>query len=346
MATLEKVQAQITKLQAQAEALAAKQSSGVVAKICDIMEKHGLTTADIEAHISGSKKRGPKPGPKGAVKSVAPVAKYQDPRTGATWTGHGRAPAWLASAKDRTKFLIDSSSAAVNVGAANKSKTAVKAAGKTTAKGKLPPKYINPKTGETWSGHARPPAWIAEAKDRSKFLIAGGAEATIATTTGTGSKVKTAAKKALKSVGATAGKGQRKGPQPALYRDPKTGATWSGRGPAPAWLAGAKDRSRFLIAGAAQGAAEPKAAAAKKAPAKKAPARKAATKKPVAKRVAARKGATTAEKAPKKAAVKKVAVKKAAAKKVAVRRVAPSTAAESTQVPVTASETAGASASA
>lgn len=28
-----------------------------------------------------------------------------------------------------------------------------------------------------------------------------------------------------------------RGPQPALYRDPKTGATWSGRGRAPAWLA-------------------------------------------------------------------------------------------------------------
>ncbi|MFL9929950.1 H-NS family nucleoid-associated regulatory protein [Paraburkholderia sp. RL18-103-BIB-C] len=28
------------------------------------------------------------------------------------------------------------------------------------------------------------------------------------------------------------------------YRDPKSGATWSGRGRAPAWLAGAKGRYR------------------------------------------------------------------------------------------------------
>src|SRR5258706_475800 len=42
-----------------------------------------------------------------------------------------------------------------------------------SAKGKLPPKYINPKTGETWSGHARPPLWIANVKDRRKFLIEG-----------------------------------------------------------------------------------------------------------------------------------------------------------------------------
>ncbi|HDR9497107.1 H-NS histone family protein [Burkholderia cepacia] len=31
------------------------------------------------------------------------------------------------------------------------------------------------------------------------------------------------------------------------YRDPKTGATWSGRGKAPQWIAGAKNRNRFLI---------------------------------------------------------------------------------------------------
>jgi hypothetical protein len=55
---------------------------------------------------------------------------------------------------------------------------------------------------------------------------------------------------------AVAHKGQRKGPQPAKYLDPKTGAKWSGRGPAPAWLAAAKDRSKFLIVNAATVATE------------------------------------------------------------------------------------------
>ncbi|WP_080757261.1 H-NS family nucleoid-associated regulatory protein [Burkholderia gladioli] len=36
------------------------------------------------------------------------------------------------------------------------------------------------------------------------------------------------------------------GPQPAKYRDPESGKTWTGRGKAPAWLAG-KDRSAFEI---------------------------------------------------------------------------------------------------
>lgn len=82
-----------------------------------------------------------------------------------------------------------------------------------------------------------------------------------------------------------------RGPQSALYADPKTGATWSGRGRAPACLAGAKDRSWFLIGGAA-GASNPKV--------------RTATKGVVAKKAAAVKRATLA--------------KKVAAKKVVVRR--------------------------
>ncbi len=57
MATLEKLQSQIAKLQARADELISKQSSTVIAKIRDIMEKHGLTTADIDAYVGG-KKRG------------------------------------------------------------------------------------------------------------------------------------------------------------------------------------------------------------------------------------------------------------------------------------------------
>jgi len=61
-------------------------------------------------------------------------------------------------------------------------KTASKAKPKTAAKTKasplkgrkltLVPKYRNPETGETWTGHARPPAWIRDVKDREQFRIA------------------------------------------------------------------------------------------------------------------------------------------------------------------------------
>jgi hypothetical protein len=78
-----------------------------------------------------------------------------------------------------------------------------------------------------------------------------------------------------------------RGPQPALYVDPKSGATWSGRGRAPAWIANAKNRSRFLIDGATAGDKKPVAtkAAGKKAPA----AKKIAAKKVVGAKIPAKK---------------------------------------------------------
>ena len=132
----------------------------------------------------------------------------------------------------------------------------MKAKAVASLKGGTLPKYRHPKTGATWTGHGRAPAWIANVKDRTKFLITSSADSGRAASDGTVSKVKTAAKKATVVAGAAAHKGQRKGPQPAKYRDPKSGATWSGRGPAPAWLATAKDRSKFLIAGAVAVATE------------------------------------------------------------------------------------------
>ncbi|WP_176060961.1 H-NS family nucleoid-associated regulatory protein [Paraburkholderia sp. BCC1876] len=184
------------------------------------------------------------------------------------------------------------------------------AAGKTKAttdaKGKTAPKYMHPQTGATWTGHGRAPAWIANVRDRAKFLIAGSDETTVAVTAGAVSKAKTLVKKASKAVGA---KGQPKGPQPALYRDRKTGATWSGRGRAPAWLAGAKDRSKFLIDGASA-TTDVRASTETKPSAKKAVSKKAGVKK-----VAATKTAPT-----KKVAVKKAVAKKAVSAKVPAKK--------------------------
>ncbi|WP_269505056.1 H-NS family nucleoid-associated regulatory protein [Burkholderia sp. IMCC1007] len=229
MTTLESIQTRIARLQAQAEALVAKKSTEVLERIRGLMEKHGITTADIDAHVGG-KQRGRRTSIKAAAKRGTSAAKYRNPKTGATWTGHGRAPGWIANAKDRSKFLID----------------------------------------------------------------------------GVSPKAASAAKK-------SAADGSRsQGALPPLYRDPKTGATWSGRGRAPAWLAGAKDRSKFLIAKADVTAAGPTAKAAKKSAA----AKKVSSKKVAAKKVAAKKGAPVA----KKAAAKRPVAKKA--RKVAVKNVA------------------------
>ncbi|MEM5401211.1 H-NS family nucleoid-associated regulatory protein [Paraburkholderia unamae] len=236
MATLQSIQARIAKLQAQAESLATTKSSAVLEKIRGLMDKHAVTVADIEAFVG--KRRGRKPGKTVAAKQGSSAAKYRDPKTGATWTGHGRAPVWIANAKDRSKFLI--------AGAAPKSAAAVNA----------------PKAGN----YVR-------------------------------------------------------GPQPPKYRDPKTGATWSGRGIAPAWLAGAKDRSKFLIEKAEPAAKTAKAPVAKKAAAKKST----ATKKAAVKKVSVKAAASPARKAAPKngAAAKTPVVQKARAPKLVVKSPAP-----------------------
>ncbi|WP_371826730.1 H-NS histone family protein [Caballeronia sp. SBC1] len=40
------------------------------------------------------------------VRATLGVAKYRDPKTGATWTGHGRAPNWMATAKNVTSSCL------------------------------------------------------------------------------------------------------------------------------------------------------------------------------------------------------------------------------------------------
>ncbi|MCA8273646.1 H-NS histone family protein [Burkholderia sp. AU30280] len=43
------------------------------------------------------------------------------------------------------------------------------AAARAKPKRTSPPKYLNPKTGETWSGRGRAPTWLG--KNRARFLI-------------------------------------------------------------------------------------------------------------------------------------------------------------------------------
>ena len=182
-----------------------------------------------------------------------------------------------------------------------------------------PPKYQHPKTGATCTGHGRAPAWIADAKDRTKFLIASGTDAVRAASVCPVyvSKTKSAAKKASVSAGALASKGQRKGPQPAKYLDPKSGATWSGRGPAPAWLAAARDRTRFLVDGAhvsTEGTSSANPAGGKTI-ARKVVAKKAVVTKPAAKKAVTAKtvGRKVAVNVTQKAVGKKTSPKSAAA---------------------------------
>jgi len=149
MAKLEQIQARIKKLQEQAEALVTRRAQGALDQIRELMLKHGLTTHDIETRAKARRDRAQakrlgldgKAASASASKGKLPP-KYRDPKTGATWSGHARPPAWIKDVKDRSKFLIDGGSAAGGVQAAASAKTAGRktaakkgAAKKVTAKG-------------------------------------------------------------------------------------------------------------------------------------------------------------------------------------------------------------------
>jgi DNA-binding protein H-NS len=94
------------KLQAQADALMTRESAAVLKTVHELMERHGLTTADIDAY-AGGKQRATKAVANTKSNGSVAAVKYRDPKSGATWTGHGRAPQWIAAARNRDKYLVD-----------------------------------------------------------------------------------------------------------------------------------------------------------------------------------------------------------------------------------------------
>lgn len=105
MKSYKALRAQIAKLEQQAEAMRQTQVKAVVAQLKKTIAEYGLTAEEL----------GLVPGGRGGRRAAKPaatrragsgVAKYRDPKTGQTWTGRGRPPAWIAGAKDRDAFLI------------------------------------------------------------------------------------------------------------------------------------------------------------------------------------------------------------------------------------------------
>ncbi|RZT35439.1 H-NS histone family protein [Cupriavidus agavae] len=100
MATYKQLMAEKAALEAKLHEVRAEEVAGVIAKIQELMADYGLTVDDI------ARKRGrgrPAKVSTGAPKTPLPP-KYMDPKTGNTWSGRGRAPAWLG--KNPKRFLI------------------------------------------------------------------------------------------------------------------------------------------------------------------------------------------------------------------------------------------------
>lgn len=126
------IQAQIEKLQKEAETLRKRELAETIANIKKAISAFGLTAEDLglagsavrrgrksvkktpaakrrgrpsKSAAKGSKKAARKSGKLDKRSVVAP--KYRDAATGATWTGRGKQPRWLTAAIKGGKKLSD-----------------------------------------------------------------------------------------------------------------------------------------------------------------------------------------------------------------------------------------------
>ncbi len=123
MTTYADVKKQIAQLERKAADLRKVEVAKVVANIREQMAKYELTVDDIapgKASQRGKKAQATKA-------KLSKPAKYMDPKTGKTWTGHGKAPGWIAAATkagQRDDFLIEKVSQIKATKQAEKSKPA------------------------------------------------------------------------------------------------------------------------------------------------------------------------------------------------------------------------------
>ena len=117
MSKLAAIKKQIAALEAEAERIAKQEMSGAIAKVKEIMSTFGLTIEHLQATVKGKKASAAKKVK--AERAGGGIAKYADPKTGKTWSGFGRAPAWIADAKIRDAFLVGKSDVSASEPAAS-----------------------------------------------------------------------------------------------------------------------------------------------------------------------------------------------------------------------------------
>ncbi|AOJ85011.1 DNA-binding protein [Burkholderia savannae] len=96
MATYKELLAQLDDLKHQAKTARAVELPDVLVELRRKIDEYGLTQKDLFPPRLGRPKK----------EDLLPKPRYRDPETGATWTGRGRAPAWITG-QDRDPFLID-----------------------------------------------------------------------------------------------------------------------------------------------------------------------------------------------------------------------------------------------
>lgn len=111
MTTLPQLQKQIADLQKQADALLKTETTQAIASVKETIARYGLTAEDLGFSMAGGKKlgvRGKVASVKVGAASAKPlgVPKFRDPKTGKSWTGHGKQPDWFKNAKNKSNLRI------------------------------------------------------------------------------------------------------------------------------------------------------------------------------------------------------------------------------------------------
>ncbi|RQR35867.1 MULTISPECIES: H-NS family nucleoid-associated regulatory protein [unclassified Burkholderia] len=91
---LQKLQAQLAELDRRIQAARRRERDAALVRVRRLVTNYALTAREIFGQ-----------GYNDRAKLFTVGAKYRDPATGATWSGRGRAPAWIAG-RDRAAFLI------------------------------------------------------------------------------------------------------------------------------------------------------------------------------------------------------------------------------------------------
>src|SRR5579863_8070161 len=98
MSQYAELKAQIAKLQAQADDARRTEVGNVIAEIRQKIAEYGLSAHDLGFAEAARRGRPPKKAP------LPP--KFQDPKSGNTWSGRGKPPNWIVG-KNRDRFLIE-----------------------------------------------------------------------------------------------------------------------------------------------------------------------------------------------------------------------------------------------
>jgi len=95
MASYKQLTAQLEKLHKEVAAARDKEVAQAIADIKQKIAEYDLTAEELGFANTRT-----------VARKAASVAKYRNPKTGETWSGRGRSPAWLAG-KNRERFQIE-----------------------------------------------------------------------------------------------------------------------------------------------------------------------------------------------------------------------------------------------